>query len=123
MDGPDNALNSIFGGSKPKQSAANAKKPIPPKKNGKKLEKRKHEVNNKAAEKKMSEGVTKNDKNIRNVSFGVKKQPDSDSEWETDDVLVEIIPAAQRRRAEPLSAQNMIVDVYGRTPTPTVDRT
>lgn len=44
-----------------------------------------------------------------------------DSEWETDDVLVEILVAAEQRRSEPLSAQNMAVDVFGKTPPPTLE--
>jgi hypothetical protein len=36
-------------------------------------------------------------------------------------VLVEIIPAAKSRRSEPLSAQNMAVDVFGKTPLPTAE--
>uniref|UniRef100_A0A914URB6 Uncharacterized protein n=1 Tax=Plectus sambesii TaxID=2011161 RepID=A0A914URB6_9BILA len=61
-----------------------------------------------------------------NATGPVNKQAKSgnggDSEWETDDVLVEILVAAEQRRKEPLSEQNMAVDVFGKTPPPTVGR-
>ncbi len=139
---PKNSMNHFFGNRKgedgpnpadPKNTAQAEKAKLKKKKKKPKTDDLEKKANAEMAKDKNAAAKTdeSNLKNEMRSSYDcvVKKtttgtnnnDPAYSSESEVDDVLVEILQAAKLRRAEPLSAQNMGVDVYGKTPLPTIE--